>query len=392
MALRLFDEFERTDPSPARPGEDSFSFMNRVDQPFWQRIREELERWFADYPQADAADLRGRLRDAAAGQHFGAWWELYLHRLFQCLGFEVEVHPDLPCVQGRPDFRVSRGSASFLLEGATTFSGIVDEGRHAERESWITSAINEASNPNFFVGLEFGKVGMERPGVREIVRPIEDWLAGLDPDEISAAGLADAPELPLKVRDWELTLTAIPIKPEARGKPDLRLLGLGPSMAGYVNDVDMLARTLQRKRRKYGKPNEPLVLAVLPMSGFMDNEDIEQALLGRVAYQFDPESFQAGDWVRQRNGFWMKGDQPRATRISAVITGTNVMPWTVARIWPRLWRNPWAAHPLHVDLPFPRGIASENGVVEYQEVAASPNELFGLASDWPGPEDPFTKS
>jgi hypothetical protein len=63
-----------------------------VDQPFWQRIRDELERWYADYPDDEHGfGLRARFRKAAPAQHFGAWWELYLHRLFRCLGFHEVV-------------------------------------------------------------------------------------------------------------------------------------------------------------------------------------------------------------------------------------------------------------------------------------------------------------
>src|SRR3954447_23347680 len=102
--MRLFDDFERANPLPAEEGEDSFSFMNRVAQPFWQRIRDELDQWFAAYPPDDATDLRSRFRDASPAQHFAAWWELYLHELFLRLGFAVDVHPELEGVSGRPDF------------------------------------------------------------------------------------------------------------------------------------------------------------------------------------------------------------------------------------------------------------------------------------------------
>jgi hypothetical protein len=325
----------RVDPSPAEHGEDSFRFMNRVDQPFWERIGDEFERWFAAYPREHAADLRGRFRDAAPGQHFGAWWELYLHRLFSQLGFEVEVHPELPGAPGRPDFRLVRGKESFLMEAAVTFSGIVDEERHGERENWIMAAIDRAENPNFFVRLEIERGGLERPSVRELVAPLERWVAGLDPDEVIAAGPHAYPTLPLNVRDWSLTLTALPRKPTARGRPG-RLLGIAPGMSGFVNDVEMLPATLRRKRRRYGKPNEPIVTAVLLTSPTFDNEDIEQALLGSLAVRVNPTAPTAGRMVRLRNGFWMPGRRPRGTRVSAVLTGTNVMPWTAASTWPRI--------------------------------------------------------
>lgn len=141
----------------------------------------------------------------------------------------------------------------------------------------------------------------------------------------------------------------------------------------------MLERTLERKRSKYGKPAEPLVFAVLLISP-MDNEDIEGALLGRIAMQIDPDDPSAeGTWIRQRNGFWMKGAQARGTRVSAVITGTSLMPWNVATTWPRLWPNPWAARPLSVELFFPIAAADEKGGFSYEDRDDGPAEIFGSA-------------
>lgn len=174
IRMSLFNKIEHVDPAPSRYGEDSFSFLDRVDQKFWQRIRVELEQWFAEYPADEAADLRARFRDKDPAQHFAAWWELYLHRLFNQLGF----HPELADVSGRPDFRIT-GESSFLVEAAATFSGIVDEDRNGTREGWIMAAIEEVKAPDFFVGIDFEKVGMERPSVRQVVAPVEAWLSGL---------------------------------------------------------------------------------------------------------------------------------------------------------------------------------------------------------------------
>jgi hypothetical protein len=389
MSAKLFDDFQRTDPSPSGHQESRFDFLNRVDQPFWQRIREELERWYAEYPDDEHGfGLRKRFRRPEPDQHFGAWWELYLHRLFGCRGFEVEVEPPVP--GGAPDFRMTRGdSKSFLVEGTTSFSGIVDEKRHPKREAAVLAAVDEAKNPNFTVRLEIEEVG-DQPKEREIVEPLEGWLAGLDYDDVRARGFLDAPQWPLHVRGWKLLFTAFAVPPDARGRPDRRLLAMGPGMSGYVNDCDKLSAALASKGGKY-KPEEPFVIAVLLMSdGTVDHEDIEGALLGREAYRFDPDRPGSGSLYRRRNGFWMHGNQPSGTRVSAVLTGNNLIPENVERTWPQLWPNPWAARPLTVDLPFPRGVANQQGGVQYEEVDGTPHSILGLPQDWPGSE-PFSK-
>jgi hypothetical protein len=132
---------------------------------------------------------------------------------------------------------------------------------------------------------------------------------------------------------------------------------------------------------------------VLLMSdGTVDHEDVEAALLGPIVYPIDPDKPGLGRPFRQPNGFWIRGNEPRGTRVSAILTGNNIVPTTVARIWPRLWPNPWATRPLLANLPFPRGVANERGAVAYEEVPGAPHSILGLPQDWPGhPGEEFTK-
>jgi hypothetical protein len=389
----LFDACQRTNPSPAGHEEDSFAFLNRVEQPYWDRVRCELERWFADFPAQHAVGLRARFRDRDPAQHYAAWWELYLHRFFCCLGFDVEVNPRLSGVIGEPDFLISGGEQPFLIEAATTFSGIAERGRHGGREAWIKAAVDQAKNPDFFVSLTIERGGMERPAVRQIVAPLEKWLGGsaawmpmLSPG--AACGMP------------RCFVCAFAIGSSVFGPFPLSVrLGVIQSIVCWAwtrisrrgqrrRDA---GRTLERKRRQHGRPDQPLLVAVLLLSPLMENEDIEQALLGGEAYQFPVDSPGQGRLVRQRDGFWLKGERPRGTRVSAVMTATNLMPWTAGQIWPRLWPNPWAKRALETQLPLPRGLADTCGRVAYEEVDSAPYALLDLPKDWPGPEAPFSK-
>ncbi len=389
--MRLFDDTPRSDSSPAAYSEDSFSFLNRVATPYWEKIRVELDEWFSEYPVEHAADLRARFRSADPRQHFPAWWELYLFRLFRRLGFHIAVHPDVSSTTARPDFLITRGNERTYVEAVAVFSGIVEEGRHGAREAWIQDLINEASSPNFFVGLDFEKVGTERPSRKEVISPIEDWLAGLDPDVVTeeyGAGLG-LPELRLLFRDWDLTVEALPIKPEARGDPSHRLLGRGPMSGGWVNDIEVLQRSLGRKFRHYGQLDEPFVVAALGLSSFLDISDFEQALFGRHAVEYQRGNQSASRWVRQRDGVWMASRGPVATSVAAVIGASGLQPSTCARELPRLWVNPWANHPLGIQLPFATATAEESGEVKYSDATTTASEVLGLPEEWPGPERPF---
>jgi hypothetical protein len=75
----LFSDRVRSDSTFSGPGESTWAFLDRVTDPAVARIRALLERWFAEYPEAERADLRGRLTSGDHWQFHSAWFELYLY-------------------------------------------------------------------------------------------------------------------------------------------------------------------------------------------------------------------------------------------------------------------------------------------------------------------------
>lgn len=389
---RLFDDRERTDSSPATSGEDSFSFLNRVSGIVWGRVRAVSEAWFAAYPASHAADLRGRFRSKHAGAHLSAWWELYLHHLFTCLGYDIEVHPAVVGTDNRPDFLLTRARERLYVEAAVVFSGIVEEGdRKGVREGWIIDAANRGSSPNFFVGIDFEQIGTTRPRDRAIYEPIEKWLSTLDPDRVTADHEAggDFPELTIDINDWRIRFRAIPIKPEARGKERGRLVGMGPVTAGFVDDKSQIRDTLKHKGRRYGTLDAPLVVAINCVGSFPEDEDIANALYGSIAVQYDVGRPGSSRPVRLRDGAWIDERGPRGRRTSAVLSAVQLSPHTAVRYAPQLWHNTSAEKTLTVSLPFSEWRCSEQGAIEQIPRAPDIPELLRLPREWPGPEPAF---
>jgi hypothetical protein len=380
--MQLFDDGVRTDGSPAKASEDSFSFLNRAAGPFWATIRDELERWFADYPAAEAPGLRSRFRNRRPDQHWAAWWELYLFRLFGCLGFEVDVHPEMPARMTRPDFRLRR-ERNVYVEATTVFSGIVEEGRSAEREAWMVDALNEVKSTDFVVWLHYDQVGMERPGVREVTTPVEEWLTTLDADEAELVRKAGGslPTETFAIRNWLVRLEALPRRPERRTQPAAQFVGVGPMSIGFVDDRYRIGRALESKKRQSRVENDPAVLAVLGMSPVLDEEDVTQALFGSDAVEIP-----SGRFVRQPDGFWRSRRGASGTGVSGVLVGSAIHPWSVAKTLPRLWLNRWATTPLEMELPFPLAVVKDEQLA-FADATRPPHEVFGLPSDWPGDPD-----
>lgn len=387
----LFDVAVRTDPSPASHGEDSFTFLNRGEGIVWDRIRDVLNEWFQEFPTAHAADLRGRFRRKQAGAHWGAWWELYLHRLFTQLGYQVTVHPEIVGTSHRPDFEITRGADQFYVEAVVVFSGIQDSERDGTREGWILAAINRGSSRNFFVRVEFEARGLTRPKVASIYRPIEEWLDTLDPDQVleklEERGMRE--RLRLETGDWCVLLEAIPKRREARGEAGHRLVGMGPISAGAIDDKDQLRHTLKRKRGRYGSPDVPIVVAVNCMGLLAEQEDIAAALFGSIGVQYDSADLSRSWPVRMADGTWIGKNGPRGRRMSAVLSAVQLHPWTSAKTDLDLWMNPFASVPLHVDWPFTVWTYSETRDIEGSNPGIAISEILGLPPAWPGPEKPF---
>lgn len=388
MGTSIFDDVLRTDGSPSRE-EDSFTFLNRAATPYWERVRQFVDEIFAAYPAEHAADLRMRFRSRRWSEHVGAWWELYLFTLFRSLDLEVEVHPELAGVASRPDFRVHGRNGAFIVEARHVAAGITSGQRRIGRDDWVTAPLEELSHPNFMVGVRILERAPRRPRRAAVTAGVLEWLDGLDPGAASAGPIQDLPRFSGQAGGWRFELTALPVKPEARGRPDRRLVGLYPVASGYDNTTAALRAALKEKASKYGRPACPFVLAPLVTSGHLDNEDVVGALFGTEAVALTAHATKTAQVVRRRNGFWVSGNGFRGTRISAVLVGNAVLPWTVAKTLPRLWIHPAAAHPLPSDLTLPTARLDPDGQLVLSDSERSGAELFALRSDWPGPEDPF---
>jgi hypothetical protein len=126
------------------------------------------------------------------------------------------------------------------------------------------------------------------------------------------------------------------------------------------------------------------------VSPSFDDESVGQALFGQIAWRFEPEVLGSGEWVRQRNGFWIDGSRARGTRVSAILVGPAIFSWTVGQRWPRLWHNPHAVHPVEMRGAFPEAVVMESGEIAVTDRDDLPHVLFRLPADWPGPGDPFS--
>ncbi len=361
---------------PALHTESSFHFLNRAAGDSWQAARELLDAWYAKYPDA-TGDLRARFRQDDSRQHVAAWWELYVYTLFVKLGYSVDVHPSIDGTDHQPDFGVSKHGAdtmyvecAALLEDASEF---VSDG-----QAWVFDCIDTVDSSDFIADITVERVGSQRPRKQEITGPVDRWLQTLDwrevTDEVDRSG--NAPEKTFVVRDWQFTLGAWPVRPGKRGVPGRFIGGYLIGDAEPRFDEQRLRDLIADKGGRYGSA-QPLVLAVLAWSSFMDERDLTNALFGSIAAMYYQHSAIQPKLVRQRDGYWRPTGHSRGSRLGGVLFGNHLLkPWDSTSSLPQLWINPWAASPIDSLGPFGIHTAQDSGVIVSTEATGSAQDIF----------------
>jgi hypothetical protein len=324
-------------------------------------------------PGEAAVDIRGRMRDWRPEQFASAFFELYLHQLHLGLGFEVEIHPEVPGTNRRPDFRVSRNGQSHYLEAAV-IGPPPSEAAPENRVSRITDAINRVRSSDFALHFEIEQHGQEAPAMRSIRREIEGWLATLNWEEIRAlAAGGHINRLPYRRwrRDgWEFSVQAWPKSPEARGKAG-NAIWAGPSGGGVYDDPGAVSNVLNRKAFAYGRPDRPLVLALYLDRMTTHHSDVAAALFGP---DHELRDFTDGAWRPGGEGLWRGPEGWRTRRVAGVLSwSVEFRPWSIARQKPARWQ-----HPEQPDVDM-LGPFEPSTVFELPEI-----ESFEDSSHWPG--------
>ena len=235
------------------------------------------------------------------------------------------------------------------------------------------------------MALHYEREGTSAPRLRSLTRPIEEWLASLDPEEVLRVdSVGGYPTTRVAADGWALSLRAHGVQPRFRGRPYHRLIGTLGLGGGIVNDREQLGRALKRKKGGYGVPDRPLVIACLAINGFMDDLAVTSALFGSEAVSLNTATGEA-TFTRTPDGVWVGRRGASAKRMSALLMGTTIVPTSVATTAPRVWHHFAPTHPLDVELPLPTARVVDDERVDFQDARKPIHKVLELPADWPGP-------
>jgi hypothetical protein len=349
------------------------------------RVRSLMDEWFRSLPAHAQPENRQRFMSPSLGAHLGAFWEMYQHEAARRLCFDVDIDVGREHGRRRPDLLVNGKAASFFLEATVALGDAAVCRDQRARADQLYAAIERVRNRDFLLHTDLMKVGEGTPGRKLVADPIDRWLATLDPDAVRqhADSRGAAPAITINKDGWRVRIEATGKRVELRGDQEMGVIGSlvegfdedagDDDLYRKIDDVSPLTNVLLKKAgHGYELGDRPFVISVLCAGDFIDEHDIAQALFGRIDYRLSMSSDRAG---------------PRYTRVSAVLTASNLHPGAVAAAEPCLWLNPAAVHPVDVtSLPWRRWEIEPSGRLIEHPANTSAAELFGLSARWPADE------
>lgn len=390
--MTLFDLGTRTEMRFAEYREPEFAYLNQSARPGVCELRANLEEWFQHFPYNSQADLRSRFRHSSNNQHFGAFFELYVHELLTKMDYTVVAHPVLADVSTHPDF-LARNADGVEFYVEVTLAGIpaqTAQGATA-RTAQVYDILNRVDSPNFFLHLDVKGSPASPPPASKLRDGVQRWLATLDPDEISRKmqidGLGSIPKFEWTHSGWEIVITPIAKTAEARSKTGIRPIGIvSPEAQWLRTDADLRA-ALEAKANKYGELKLPLLIAVNTLSAHCDDTDILNGLFGQEGIVFSLT--QDGSIVKQsptrkRNGFWFGPKGPRNLGVSGVLIVSNLNAWSMGVRTPELFHNPWPNYILNSDWwSMPQRIPDNETGLYSKLSGKAASEVLEIPNPWP---------
>ncbi len=372
----LFSEGVRVDCSPDwYQEESSFGFLDRVRQPYFDRLRRFYENIFSTYPEGnDKVDLCQRFRSSDNANHQGAEWELYNFGLFSSLGFSLVPHPKIGRAPNR-DFLVQKDGKEFLLECVVSTPS---KEKRKERRGWdsIRKQLEGLMDTPLSISLYKKQTGSNLVSLSQDTQSIKNWYAraqkGIDP-----VATYDR-------EGWHFELRYLCASPTPS-------VSVGEITVQSINDsyFDPLRKNPKKKGKNSRDYEIPYVVSFQMASSVppwtSDVELVEQAFIGDRTSHLSQDGHTERVSTRSNGVFGTKAN-PHNVGMSAILLRQG----GIIEL-PTLLHNPNAQIPFDMPLPFEE-VSFTSEKLEYtvmKSQESSANKLFDLSEEWPGPENRF---
>lgn len=343
----LFDKKERTLQGPADYNADIYAYYNDSARLDVGCVRDQLEIWFAKYPQNEKEELKSRVK----ATFNPAIFELFIFALFTELGYSLEIHPEIPETTKRPDYFAKKGNDVFYIE--VKFMTMLSQNEQSleRRKNAVLDAINKIDASNFLLKLEdISFKDSSQPSGKDIIRYFNREIANYSPDDYTERllqhGFDGMPEIIYEDDKIKITTKLLPKSPLHRGT-NSRSIGAHPTVTQIGNDSEDIIGALETKATRYGNLNAPYIICLNKQSVGLDLIEVQEALYGslQICWSDNPNNREE-KMEFTGNGFFGSKSNPKFTRVSGVYI-TNANTANLATTAEHAFRhNPYAKHPI----------------------------------------------
>jgi len=329
--VQLFDNIAREYLGPADHNEPLYHFYHRSARKDMQIIRDTLNDWFKDYPDSKKAEFINSFKD----HFYDCFFELFLFRLFRQLGFEIEIHPEIPNSSKRPDFLITKEDLDIYIEAKSVYDKSKEEMALERKLNQFYDDFGKIKLDGFMLSLNtFDLKSNRQPSSKAAIKYFEEKINQLDPDklteEANLKGTDSLPSFEFENEDLHIVVKILPLKPSARQKENNRPIRIYPVKSFWGGGEKALRDSIYSKAKRYGKLDKPFIICLnshdIKMSG---KEDVENAIWGSLAISWTDNPVDKDEkWVRQKDGVFLNNNGPRLKNVSGIFV-TKIYPHNI---------------------------------------------------------------
>ena len=378
----LFENIERTFLGPSSHNENTFDYYNRSARKDISIVRETLNSWFENYPNDEKKELKSSFKK----KFDDCFYELFLFQLFTKLGFDIQVHPELPNTSKKPDFLLKKGKLELYAEAKIVKNKSNQEEALDRKINEFYDNLSKLDSKGFLLNLDtFTLKTQKQPSTKWLIQRIEKKIAEFDPDlvteEVTQKGFESIPVIEIENDDLLLRIKLMPVVPSAREKKK-RPIGVYPMESVWGGGEESLKDSISMKARRYGKLDKPFIVCVNSLDfRTSGTHDIENAIWGSVAISWSTNPDNRDQrWIRQKDGVFLGEDGPNLKNLSGVLV-TKVFPHNIpnANYW--LYKHPFSENELDFNLLGLKYNYVNNGEI-HSELGDNLGDVLQIESNW----------
>jgi predicted nucleotidyltransferase len=322
-----------------QPGETPYAFLDRVDDPWFDSVRQVIDEWVKAVPAGAERDrlIHDLRRDGISWT--AALWELFLYTVLAPSGRSVLIHPMLKDSLKRPDFLVETEAGSFYVEATVSRHADAMEGTERRLRDFIQGMrwLNDHDViPDVFVR----SIGTSSLSAKKLRPQLEDAIAGLLPGQYGRVAAR------VQERGWDVQVSL------SRSSAPLPrdVFTRSVSRVGIETLEERMLKPLRKALKEKGaiaaRLDRPAFIAVLLSdSRPVPEHFLDQVLFGRELHRIAPDG--TGNVVevgieRRHDGFFGSHDAPRYRNVLGVVVGQDFGEHNLAAPTIRTKLNPWA--------------------------------------------------